>query len=149
HTYAFALAPHRVEGLPPGGVAQVSAGWQTTCALTCGGEVYCWGANSGGVLGMKDPPTTSSPTLVQGLGKDVVEVHTGGGPACARKSDGSVWCWGETTYGNTGVEPPQNGSYPSPIVAPTKVDAVHDAVELAVSDTVGCVRDKDGGVSCW
>jgi alpha-tubulin suppressor-like RCC1 family protein len=148
HTYAFALQPRRVEGLSQ--VAQVSASWQTTCALTCDGAVYCWGANAMGVFGKDSPKSSSSPIRVEGLGDDVVEVRSGGGPACARKRDGSVWCWGQPTYGNVGVPIPEVPSgQPQPVTPPTRVAAVHDAVEIAVSDSLSCARDKDGHVSCW
>ncbi len=148
HTYAFALQPRRVEGLA--NVAQVSASWQTSCALTCDGAVHCWGSNAMGVFGTVDPPSSASPVRIEGLGDDVVEVKSGGGPACARKRDGSVWCWGTTSYGNVGVPIPrtQTGER-QPISPPTRIAGIDDAVEIAVSDSVSCARHKNGRVSCW
>src|SRR5258708_401828 len=37
--------------LPPGAAAQVSAGYDDTCARTMGGRVRCWGRNYRGVIG--------------------------------------------------------------------------------------------------
>lgn len=145
HTYAFSRTARRVAGLPE--IAQVSASSQSTCALGCTGEVWCWGANAG-VFGTKEPSGSWQPIRIDGLGNDVVELASGGGPACARKRDGSVWCWGTTTYGNVGV-PANPDAFAFEVAPPTRVADVHDAVEIAVSDTLSCARDASGQVSCW
>jgi alpha-tubulin suppressor-like RCC1 family protein len=87
---------------------------------------------------------------IEGLGDDVVEVKSGGGPACARKRDGTVWCWGRPDFGNVGVPiPPSTSGGLSPVAPPTRVDAISRAVEIAVSDSMSCARLEDGTVSCW
>lgn len=42
------------------------------------------------------------PTPVVGL-DGVVELGAGVGHACARRSDGTVWCWGANQFGECGV----------------------------------------------
>ena len=61
--------PVRVVGLPGAG-AQVSAGGDSTCAVTRAGSVFCWGSDEVGQLGdgRSGPGTMSStPVAVQGL----------------------------------------------------------------------------------
>ena len=60
----FYPSPQQV--VRPAGVvwASVSAGNLRTCALTTNGDLYCWGANNKGQLGVGDLVDRSSPTLV-------------------------------------------------------------------------------------
>jgi alpha-tubulin suppressor-like RCC1 family protein len=58
--------PVSVVGLDSG-VAAISAGTDTTCALTTAGKVECWGQGSTGALGDGDPAPRNTPTEVQGL----------------------------------------------------------------------------------
>jgi hypothetical protein len=65
-----------------GDVRQVSAGPAVTCVLTGAGRVVCVGAHHLG--------RTPLPVTPPGLEADVEEVVF----PCARKRDGSLWCWG-------------------------------------------------------
>jgi alpha-tubulin suppressor-like RCC1 family protein len=141
----YVLPPKRIEGLPR--VKQVSAERDTVCAVSENGDVYCWGDDSAGVTGRphigKDA-VASTPTRIEGV-DHVVEVRTGGGPACARKEDGTVWCWGSTLLGNTGVpfDPMKS------VTSPTRIEGIVDAVELDVTLYKSCARHSNGDVSCW
>lgn len=145
--YPYIDRPRRVEGLAD--VIQVSADWQTTCALTRGREVYCWGALRT-FNPAEDEKTLHVPKKVPGL-SDVVEVRTGGGPACALIADGSVWCWGLNDYRSVGrsATPPDKGSPMNEVLPPTRVEGITDAVAIAVSDDLSCAVHKTKEVSCW
>lgn len=64
-----------------------------TCALTAGGDVWCWGANDGAQLG--DGTTTAFGSLrkVAGL-SDIVSLEAVGKATFARRSDGTTFVWG-------------------------------------------------------
>ena len=147
---AFVALPRRVPSLS--NVIQLTADWQTSCALVANGDVYCWGVKNALLPGLDagaSPPEV--PILVPGL-DHVVEIRSGGGPACARKSDGSVWCWGDNTYLNVGPTktPQSQGSPMNEVLPPTRVPGISDATAIAVSDTVSCaVHGAAGEVSCW
>jgi alpha-tubulin suppressor-like RCC1 family protein len=92
------------------GPKQVSAGELHTCALTHGGEVYCWGFAGGGrigneglgVLGCEDENCQPTPVRVEALGDQAVSLAVGRANACAVTRDGAVYCWGESSAGQNG-----------------------------------------------
>lgn len=84
------------------GVVQVAAGQEMTCAIVQSGDVYCWGFNASGALGIgAGPGDFPSPARVPGL-SNAVEIAAGWRHACARLADASVWCWGENSSGQVG-----------------------------------------------
>jgi alpha-tubulin suppressor-like RCC1 family protein len=62
---------------------------------------------------------------------------------CFVRSDRSVVCWGENTFGNLG-----DGTE-SARFAPVEVQGLSDVVDLAVDATGACARRADGAVLCW
>ena len=82
------------------------------------------------------------PVTVSGL-NNVVEMGGGGTHACARKSDGTVWCWGDGTSGHLG-----NGGTTQSNV-PVQVTGITTATSLAVGYDTTCVLLTGGSVKCW
>ena len=88
----------------------MNGGGASFCAVTGDGGVWCWGYNPSALLGYNDADRESyARPVLQRLQDehftDAVEVQVGFGATCALKSDGSVWCWGDNTYGQLGVSP--------------------------------------------
>lgn len=93
--------PHPVTGLGEA-VARLgsSATARHTCALEVDGSVQCWGANEAGQLGdgSRRSRTAPVPVEVDAAGEPfggVTNVCTARRYTCARKIDGTLWCWGE------------------------------------------------------
>lgn len=91
--------PTLVPGMATRQVADLSAGYTNTCAVS-EGAAWCWGKNSWGLNGngVDDPSgisTYQAPTKVGGAlaGKTVTAVSVGRTNACA-VADGSLYCWG-------------------------------------------------------
>ncbi len=131
-------------------VTQISAGLHA-CAVVQAGTVFCWGSNLFGETG-SDPstPALSTPTEVAGL-TDVVEVRAGTYSTCARKRDGSVWCWGQNQAGQLGHAPTAGdqtcGSAPcNPVPQPV---ANLEAKAIDVGDRFACALVAGGTISCW
>jgi alpha-tubulin suppressor-like RCC1 family protein len=104
-------APVQVKG--PGGVGtlngvtRIAGNDGFAVALKSDGTVWTWGWNGSGGLG--DGTIISSPAPVQvkgpdGIGtiSDVAEISGGNDYALAVKTDGSLWAWGGSTYGQIG-----------------------------------------------
>lgn len=80
-------------------VVQLSAAGTTTCAVVTGGDVFCWGGNDKGQLGLaQEPPndTSAHPTPSRVLLPHAAErVDVGPVSACAVLTNGEAWCWGD------------------------------------------------------
>jgi len=105
-----ALTPVQVLG--PGGsgyltgVAQINAGFYSSCAIKNDNTVWCWGHNNYGQLGNNTTTDSWTPVQVLGVGgsgylTNVSKVSSGGYHTCAIK-DGAVYCWGRGDYGQLG-----------------------------------------------
>lgn len=75
-------------------VTQIACGTLHTCAVDAKGDLYCWGSNTLGQLGIgSSEESRILPTRVPTL-SDVAEVYAGAG-TCARLRNGSTYCWGD------------------------------------------------------
>lgn len=137
--------------LPSQSVARLpdSSRWQSvvvggafTCALTHGGEVYCWGDNDDGQLGLGDAFGRTRPQRVGDL-HSVVALSAGAFHACALLGDGSVTCWGMDWVGSPNDDGRVRQFYP------THVAGLWDIVQVAVGFNHSCALRRDGRVLCW
>lgn len=94
-------SPTRVDlaDLPPETKwAAVSAGGQYTCGVTTTGQGYCWGSDSGGVLGNGALGNTDRPGLVDAAalrpGTVWKQMSAGFQTSCGVATDGAAYCWG-------------------------------------------------------
>lgn len=119
----------------------------TMCAVRADASVWCWGRNSYGMLGdgtISD--FVDRPQPVPSL-SDVAQVEAGQWHTCARKNDGTVWCWGSNIYGDLGdgnFDFDDNG-YPNP----RQVMGINDAATLTVGGWTSCALDSAGEPWCW
>lgn len=100
-----------VKGLAKG-VHAVSANRANACALTTGGAVYCWGSTASGDFLI--PNYLPTRRLTSG----VVGVGTGQHHTCVVTTRGGVKCWGDDSYGQVGVEPPEDNEVSKPVSVP-------------------------------
>lgn len=80
----------------------VAAGGSDTCAIAATGELYCWGANGSGQLGIATRQDQPKPTRIAGLTEQVVGVAVMDDAVCALLRNGSVACWGDNLVGQLG-----------------------------------------------
>ena len=124
-------------------VVALAAGANTTCAVLADGTVQCCGDGSQGQRG--DGTTTRNryiPVPVAGL-THATDVTVGTAHACARRDDGSVWCWGANGGGQLGD---------ASVIArstPVQVRALTDAVEVAAGGAHTCARTAGQTLRCW
>ena len=81
---------------------KVESSQRSVCAQTEAGEVWCWGQNTYGMLGVgSDEWAENTPIKVEFPDDQLhaVDLVGAGEGYCAHLSDGSVHCWGGNYYG--------------------------------------------------
>jgi uncharacterized protein (TIGR03437 family) len=134
---------------PLSGVAQISAGFNDTCALTNAGATLCWGANQSGEVGNGTNTQVDIPVQVLNLAgtsplSGVTAVVSGENHACGLTTAGGVLCWGDPFNGELG----NNYAHSSEI--PVQVSGLTSGVtEIAAGFHFNCAVLSSGGVMCW
>ncbi len=132
-----------------GPVSSAAAAYRATCASVSDTSVYCWGYDGDGELGdgmsimRPTPGRVLDPTGSSFSG--AVEVGSFDAADCARRSDGSVWCWGANGVGQLGT-----GSLaPATSLLPVQVVLSAPASALAIGNNLGCALLPGDVVECW
>lgn len=148
---SFLTLPVKLDSLT--NVVDVSANHDFACAVSGGGDLYCWGSNSNGKLGVDSLSASfSTPQRVvtgeqghaSGFLAGVASVSVGDSHACARTVTGSVYCWGWNTHGQAG-----DGTNTTPRRSPRAVSGLSGVVQLGIQGSASCALKNDGTVWCW
>ena len=119
--------PRLVSSLGPLCCTSVSAGIFHTLCCTDSGDVYSWGGNQDGALGIASFETRLEPVLVDCLGENdriVKKVSAGARHSLALCRNGDVYAFGCGTFGQLGVELKVSN-------APIKVKIPSGAIDVA------------------
>ncbi|MGI6524743.1 MAG: hypothetical protein ACOX2O_05540 [Bdellovibrionota bacterium] len=141
-------------------ISQVSAGSQHTCAVTTGGELYCWGSNLYGQLGIGSKGSGGRPTRVlkgeQGSSglylEDISQVSAGYGHTCAITTGGEVYCWGWNNYGQLGIDSTENQSTPVRVLKGEQESTclyLEDINQVSAGGNHSCAVTGGREVYCW
>ena len=72
---------------------------------------------------------------------DVSQVSLGDEHTCAIKKDGTLWCWGNNSYGQPG-----NGNYQNQL---TPQMIMNDILQVDLGYDHTCAIKKDNSLWCW
>ncbi len=144
----------------PGGVGNLtsvvalSAGRKFNCAARSDGSAWCWGENTFGQLGDDSLVNNSIPVQVRGPGGvgtlgSVVAPASGEIHACARNTGGSVYCWGENSFGQLGNDTTTNSRVPVQVRGPAGAGFLSDVTRIGAGFRHTCAVKTDGTVWCW
>ena len=142
-------------GVPISGVSNVA---QLECdylgdvaVRTDSGEVWVWGPNAYGHLdGNQGGGAIVLPLQISGI-DDAIDVALGPNDTCVVRSDGTVWCWGNSMA--TVDTDPYNPDYSLGLwewrSVPTQIVRVSDAVDVVMGINTWYVRTSAGDVWAW
>jgi len=123
--------------------AEIDSAASHVCGRTATGEMYCWGENAQGQLGVNPGTVPFSPTVRQILVPPVGDIAVGNNHSCARAGD-AVQCWGDNAFGQLGDGTGTDSI--SPVTAPVPAAPV---VALTAHGDVTCAKAGTGEVYCW
>ncbi|MBU3717222.1 MAG: hypothetical protein FGM45_02835, partial [Actinobacteria bacterium] len=137
-----------VGGPPLANVVAVSVGGYFSCALIANGTVNCWGDNSNSELGNGSGASQSNfPVQVTrnagGPLTGVTAISAGESHVCARRTNGTVECWGQNLFGQLGdgSNTPRNRSI--------TVTGLTNATSVSSGFAFTCALLADTTVRCW
>jgi alpha-tubulin suppressor-like RCC1 family protein len=137
-------APVQASGLSNVVAIAVPSAGDYDLALDANGKVWSWGNNGYGQLGRHDELylNTNIPVVIPGL-SNIVAIAGGSGHAIALRSDGTVWAWGDNTYGDLGNGTNTQRDYAAPVLGLT------NAIAIASGDFHCFALCSDGRVWGW
>ena len=128
--------------------SQVSSGYGITCGIRTTGALWCWGTNGLYQLGLgADTTTHSTPANTSAL-TTWKSVSVGPTTACALKTDGTIWCWGDNANGQLGTNDSTVGfqrTTPTQVANPTGATWT----DLSIRGYHACAQDQTNAVYCW
>jgi alpha-tubulin suppressor-like RCC1 family protein len=124
----------------------VSAGNSHTCAVDNSNQIWCWGNNHYGQLGIgKDYNYYETyykfPRQVTSVGK-VKGVSGGDSSTCVIKEDNSLWCWGGNDSGQLGDGTFINRAFPH-------MKITDNVLQISANQYHTCAIISDNSLWCW
>ena len=131
---------------PTGEITQIAAGDSHSAAVTKDGDLYMWGTNGSGQLGIQSNVASNIPVKVNNSSstlpeKSVKYVALGTYHSAAITKYGSLYMWGYNNYGQLG-----NGSTTNSY---TPVKIMENVAAVSLGDYHSAAITKDGSLYMW
>ena len=141
--------PRLLKGLATMKVTAVSAGMYHSCALSASGQLYTWGNNSKGQLGLgRNSDMVFSPSLVESLaGVPVAGVACGGNHTLVVTRSGAVFAWGSNNHGQLGLGDTTDRMWPTQVTTLRNLRVLPGGVVAGLEHSVALT--SEGGVFTW
>lgn len=141
--------PTKVKAFEGVKITQIAAGRNFVIALDEAGNVYSWGSNDYGQLGLGQNERFKAVPEKLRLLQDVVQLSCGDFHVLALNKNGEVYSWGQGTDGQLGLGTTSNQSTPSLVKNIGKVSRVecgggHSAFITSEFRLLMCGRGTDG-----
>ncbi|KAI1887409.1 hypothetical protein AGOR_G00190000 [Albula goreensis] len=136
--------PRLIKKLCEHRISQVMCGNQHCVALSKDGQLFTWGQNSSGQLGLgKGKPSSLSPQPLKSLsGIPLAQITAGGDHSFALSLSGAVFGWGRNSAGQLGLNDEQDRAVPCHI----KFLRSQKVVYISCGEEHTAALTKDGGL---
>ncbi|MBS1645932.1 MAG: hypothetical protein JST67_01190 [Bacteroidetes bacterium] len=131
-------------------IIKVVGGYNFFLALKNDGTVWAWGNNGSGQLGDSSTVSTYSnnPVQVKGL-SGVIAIAASAYSSLALKHDGTVWAWGDNSYGQLGNNTAIQSLIPIPVHGYNNTGFLTNIKEIACGSGHCLAVKNDGTVWTW
>jgi len=133
-------------------IVDISLGSNHSCALDSKGNVYCWGDNDFGQLGVGLPENKLYPTEIDMSGdlynRTIVLLKSGDESVCVLDEIGEVFCWGRNNKGQLGNGTEVDSNSPVRVYEKGQLNG-KVLVSIDIYSGHACTVDDEGGVYCW
>lgn len=124
----------------------LSLGKAAACLVDNAGALYCWGKNTNGerATGATDTSFYATPAVIASMSaRPVKQIASALNGACALAVAGTIYCWGDNTYGQVG-----NGTQVGPVTTPYLISGT-GWTSLVAGQSHYCATKSDSTVYCW
>jgi alpha-tubulin suppressor-like RCC1 family protein len=135
-------------------IVALSAGGRHSLAVKSDGTVWAWGRNTVGQLGDGSSTASNLPIQVKdpagsGTLSGITAVAAGDYHSVVRKSDGTVWAWGENYSGKLGDNTATSRTLPVQVTGPGGAGTLTNVSAISAGCNHTVALKNDGTVWAW
>lgn len=137
-----------------GSLIQVKAGGSRTFAINTQDEVWGWGLNFMGMLGL-GPYWSNQPNPAHVIKEDftylndILAIEAGSSHTLAVDSFGEVWSWGLNSYGELGTGDTNERYFATQVLGPGGIGELEDISDVSAGGNHSIALDYYGNVWGW
>lgn len=133
------------ESFNDGNIVDYAIGSTSGCFVSTNGSVYCFGSSNQGAIGNNTANDTQAKPIKLTSFTGITGIFTSGiDNYCAKKNDGSIWCWGANSNGQIGNGNTATQTFPYKL---QNVGLNPDLVSFEKEDVI-CTKDSVVGTKC-
>lgn len=143
--YTYSPEPVTVDKLSSKSFIDVSAENGSICAVDSGSNLFCWGDNTSGKLGVGSGESFVDASTSNIVMSNIKQVSVGYQNVCAINKDSNLFCWGDNTSGQLGVS-----SSETHLNTPQSVSSLTNVTKVVVGyNSVCAIAGESNQLYCW